>query len=369
MPIKFMPNPVFMAKTVVIKIGSNVLTLDDGTPDHNRMACLVDQMAFLKENGHQVVLVTSGAVAYGRKTLPLNPKTDSVTKKQVWASIGQIELIRSYKNLFLEKGHTIAQLMVTKEDFRDRVHYLNMKNCLDGLLKNQVIPVINENDAVAVTELMFTDNDELAGLVAAMIDANSLILLTNVDGIFKGNPSDPNAELITRVGRQVPDLSQYIASSKSSFGRGGMLTKMTMAKKSADLGIEVMIANGKRDDILKRFADGTLVCTYFEPGKTKHNQKKWIAHSENYSKGEVVVNEGAKRALSSKKITSLLPIGIVAIKGDFLKGDIIRIVDEAGQILGLGKAEYGASSATEKIGLPHQRALVHYDYLYLYDLN
>lgn len=358
-----------MAKTVVIKIGSNVLTQDDGTPDHNRMASLVNQMVFLAENGVQVVLVTSGAVAFGRKALPLNAKTDAVTKKQVWASIGQIELIRSYKNLFLEKGHQIAQLMVTKEDFRDRVHYLNMKNCLDGLIKNKVIPVINENDAVAVTELMFTDNDELAGLVAAMIDASTLILLTNVDGIYKGHPSDPGAELIRVVGQDMPDLSQYVSSSKSSFGRGGMLTKMSMAKKSADLGIEVLIANGKREDVLIEYFRNELVCTYFQPGKSKHNQKKWIAHSDNYSKGEVIINEGAKRALSSHNISSLLPIGIIEVKGDFLKGDIIRILDEKGQKVGIGKAEYGAKAALEKIGVANQRPIVHYDYLYLYEHN
>jgi glutamate 5-kinase len=358
-----------MAKTVVIKIGSNVLTQDDGTPDQNRMSSLVDQMVFLRENGIQVVLVTSGAVAFGRKALNLNTKTDAVTKKQVWASIGQIELIRAYKNLFLEKGHQIAQLMVTKEDFRDRVHYLNMKNCLDGLLKNRVIPVINENDAVAVTELMFTDNDELAGLVAAMIDANTLILLTNVDGIYKGHPADPGSELIRTVGQDMPDLSQYVSSSKSSFGRGGMLTKMTMAKKSADLGIEVLIANGKREEVLKEYFRNDLVCTYFQPGKSKHNQKKWIAHSENYSKGEVIVNEGAKRALGSHSINSLLPIGVLDVKGDFLKGDIIRILDEKGHKLGLGKAEYGAKAAIEKIGLTNQRPIIHYDYLYLYEQN
>lgn len=357
------------SNTVVIKIGSNVLTMEDGSPDLNRMAGLVDQMAFLLKKGLKVILVTSGAVAFGRKSLPLMPKTDAISKKQVWAAYGQIELIRQYKELFSKQGHPIAQLMVTKEDFRDRAHYLNMKNCLDGLLKNHVVPVINENDAVAITELMFTDNDELAGLVAAMVDADSLLLLTNVDGIYKGHPTDPSAELITHVGQKMPDLSQYISTHKSSFGRGGMLTKMTMAKKSANLGIEVLIANGKKDDVLIAYFNKTLKCTYFEPGKIKDNHKKWIAHSDNYSKGEVTINEGAKTALLSDKITSLLPVGISKIKGDFLKGDIIRIVDPSGIRLGLGKAEYNAITANEKIGLSGQKPLVHYDYLYISDLN
>ena len=150
---------------------------------------------------------------------------------------------------------------------------------------------------------------------------------------------------------------------------GGMLTKMSMAKKSADLGIEVLIANGKIEDVLREYYRKELVCTYFQPGKTKHNQKKWIAHSENYSKGEVVINEGAKRALGAQNISSLLPIGILEVKGDFLKGDIIRILDEQGHKLGLGKAEYGAKAAAEKIGLTNQRPIIHYDYLYLYEHN
>src|SRR5690606_37433769 len=191
---------------------------------------------------------------------------------------------------------------LTKEDFRDRKQYLNMKSCLSGLIKYDIIPVINENDAVAVTELMFTDNDELAGLVAAMTDAHSLLLLTNVDGIYKGHPDDPSAELIEKVGRKMPEVSRYVSSAKSAFGRGGMITKMSMAKKAADLGIKVYIANGKKDDILIDFFHNRLRATFFEPDKSKHSQKKWIAHSDNYSKGEVVINEGAKGALYSREI-------------------------------------------------------------------
>ncbi len=358
-------NPAI--KTVVVKIGSNVLTREDGNPDMEQMASLVEQMVFLREKGLQVVLVSSGAVAFGRKGMHTPPKGDAVTKKQVWAATGQISLIRNYREMFMAKGHQVAQLMVTKEDFRDRRHYLNMKNCLDGLLKNDIIPVINENDAVAITELMFTDNDELAGLVAAMIDAHSLLLLTNVDGIYMGHPNDPESQLIRNVGKEMPDLRQYISSSKSSFGRGGMLTKMSMAKKSAELGIEVFIANGKKPHVLKEFWEGKLICTYFEAGKSRHNHKKWVAHSENYSKGEIVVNQGAKKALLSPHITSLLPIGVVGVSGEFLKGDVVKILDEEGNKIGLGKAEYGAKSAMEKIGQNHQRPVVHYDYLYIYE--
>lgn len=357
------------AEIIAIKIGSNVLTQKDGTPDKNRMAALVGQMAFLRAKGLKVVLISSGAVAFGRKSVTFEAKTDPVIQKQILAAVGQVELIHSYKELFHQEDLQIAQLMVTKEDFRDRKHYLNMKNCLFGLIKKGIIPVINENDTVAVTELMFTDNDELAGLVAAMVDADTLILLTNVDGIYMGHPEDPGAELIEYVGHKMPSISHFVSSTTSSFGRGGMLTKMSMAKKSADLGIEVIIANGKREGVLVDYFEGNLKCTYFEPGKSKANHKKWIAHSDNYSKGEVVINEGAEKVLTSGQIVSLLPIGILAVRGDFVKGEIIRIINEKGVKIGLGKSEFSTKTALEKKGLSHQKPLVHYDYLYLFDRN
>ncbi len=361
-----MPNK---AKIIAIKIGSNVLTKKDGSPDRKRMAALVDQMACLKEKGLKVVLISSGAVAFGRQSISFEAKTDPVIQKQILAAVGQVELIQSYKKLFIKKDIQIAQLMVTKEDFRDRKHYLNMKNCLFGLIKKGILPVINENDTVAVTELMFTDNDELAGLVAAMVDADTLILLSNVDGIFKGHPDNPEAELIEYVGQKMPSIGNYVSTATSSFGRGGMLTKMSIAKKSADLGIEVIIANGKREGVLVDYFNGILKCTYFEPGKSKGKHKKWIAHSDNYSKGEVVINEGAEKALTSGQIVSLLPIGILAIKGDFVKGEVIRIVNEKGEKIGLGKTEFSTKVALEKKGLSHQKPLIHYDYLYLFDRN
>lgn len=355
------------AKTIVIKIGSNVLTQVDGSPDREHMSALVEQMVFLRQQGHQVVLISSGAVAFGRQSIKFTGKTDPVVQKQILAAVGQVELIQSYKELFSSKGILVAQLMVTKEDFRDRKHYLNMKNCLSGLIKEEIMPVINENDTVAVTELMFTDNDELAGLVAAMIDADVLMLLSNVDGIYKGHPDDPDAELIEYVGQKMPSISNYVSPTKSSFGRGGMLTKMNMAKKSADLGIEVIIANGKKDQVLVDYHHGRLKATYFEPGKSKHNQKKWIAYSDNYSKGEVIINQGAEEALTSGQIVSLLPIGMTGVNGDFVKGEIIRIVNEKGVKIGLGKAEFGIKVAQDKIGLSRQKPMIHYDYLYLFD--
>jgi glutamate 5-kinase len=353
-------------KILVIKIGSNVLTKEGGQPDVERMDSLVNQIASLKSEGIKILLVSSGAVAFGRGEIKLPEKTDPILKKQIWASSGQIGLINTYKSLFKNHEINISQILVTKEDFRDRKHYLNMRNCLLGLIAQGIVPVINENDTVAITELMFTDNDELASLTAAMVNADSLILLTNVDGIFDGNPADPDSKLISSIGNKMPDLGGIISPLKSSFGRGGMLTKTNMAKKAAELGIQVWIANGKKEDILLDVFSQKASSTYFEPNQRKQSPKKWLAHGDQYFKGEVVINDGAKTALSSNKISSLLPVGIISVKGDFSKGDIIRITDENGLKIGLGKAEYPASLVKEKIGLKNQKPFIHYDYLYLF---
>jgi glutamate 5-kinase len=355
------------SKLLVIKIGSNVLTKENGLPDLERMEKLVLQIQGLIQLGKKVVLVSSGAVAFGRQAIPLPEKLNPVFKKQIWASTGQIRLIHEYQQRFEKKGTQIAQILVTKEDFRDRKHFLNMKNCVQALLAQGIIPIINENDTVTITELMFTDNDELAGLTAAMIDADTLILLTNVDGIYTGNPANSDSKLIEKVSAAMPEVSNYISASKSSFGRGGMLTKYAMAKKSADLGIQVFIANGERDNILEEFAEGKIRCTQFEAQKSTPSTKKWLAHGGSYYKGELIVNNGARASLTSEVIRSLLPIGIVSLEGEFSKGDILLIKDEAGQKIGLGRAEYNSKLAQERLGQKNQKALIHYDYLYLFE--
>lgn len=355
------------SKTIVIKIGSNVLTQDSGLPDLKRMEHLVAQIKNLMDAGKKVVLVSSGAVAFGRQTIPLPDKLNPVFKKQIWSSTGQIRLINQYQTFFEKLNQPIAQILVTKEDFRDRKHFLNMKNCIEALLQQQILPIINENDSVTITELMFTDNDELAGLTAAMINADTLLLLTNVDGIYTGNPNDPSSELIQKVQAKMPEVSSYISANKSSFGRGGMLTKYAMAQKSANLGIQVIIANGKKEGVLDSFRTKKLRCTWFEPQRAKQAPKKWLAHGTHYYIGEVFINEGAKRILTSEVIRSLLPVGITRIEGEFSKGDILLIRDDSGQKIGLGRAEYSSKSAREKLGLNKQKALIHYDYLYLFE--
>ncbi len=350
---------------IVIKIGSNVFTQPDGLPDHQRIGHLVAQIAEIKKSGREVILVSSGAVASGRSMITISEKSDAVAARQLLASIGQVKLINTYSSLFGQYDMLCSQVLVTKEDFRDRLHYLNMRNCLEILLQHHVIPVVNENDVVSVTELMFTDNDELAGLIASMLNAQALIVLTNVDGIYDGDPKLPGSKVIEQMDGAALDVSSFVTSGKSQFGRGGMITKSTMSQKVAQLGIPVHIANGTKDNILTNVLADKVVHTRFAADKSKSGKKKWIAHSVHNATGVVQVNEGAKAALTSSKATSLLLVGVVKIMADFNKGEIIKLVDEQDKLIGLGIAEYSAEKARENIGQKNQKPLVHYDYLYL----
>ncbi|GIV32738.1 MAG: glutamate 5-kinase [Chitinophagales bacterium] len=351
-------------KTIVVKVGSNVVTTGDGYPDIEQIKNLTEQLAWVKKKGLQVVLVSSGAVACGRSVIRINKKTDEVALRQQLAAVGQIKLISQYAHLLAGHGIVCAQVLVTRADFRDRRHYLNMKNCVTHLLRNQVLPVVNENDVVAVTELMFTDNDELSGLIAAMIQADALILLTSVDGLYYGNPQDIGAKVIPEV-HSTMDLS-FVSPGKSQFGRGGMITKVRMARQLSRIGIAVHIANGRKEHILSRILHGVPEGTRFVPQKTTSALKRWVAHSGGFTKGSVVINEGAEAALTAtSRAASLLPVGIVKVEGQFEKGDIIRILSQSGKLLGLGMARYSSEKAAERMGLKGQPELVHYDYLFL----
>ena len=235
-------------KRIAVKVGSNVLTRPDGRLDLARMAALVDQIVKLKEKGYDVLLISSGAVASGRGALPML-KDDSVTSRQLFAAVGQAKLIEHYYDLFQEYGITVGQILTTKENFTNETLHANQMRCMTAMLKNGVVPVINENDTVSVEELMFTDNDELSGLVARMMKAALLVILSNVDGVYTGNPDEPGSELIHDVLPE-DDYSKCVSSTKSKYGRGGMMTKMKTALGVAADGIEVRIANGRRQDVL-----------------------------------------------------------------------------------------------------------------------
>ena len=358
----------FRYKKITIKIGSNVLAKPDGRLNVSRIAHLVDQIAFLRKNGVEVVVVSSGAVAAGRAVLQPTKKTDAVSQRQLWAALGQVKLISRYSDFFGEHGLVCAQVLTTKENFSSRAHYLNMKNCFTTLLENKVIPVVNENDTISVTELMFTDNDELSGLIASMVNSEALILLTNVDGVYNANPKDENAQLIRQIEINDSEPENAISAERSDFGRGGMLTKFRIAQKVAGDGIGVHVANGTSENVLIDLLNTQkdLKHTFFVPNtKTANGVKKWIAYSDDFAKGEVTVNQGAIKALNSEKAVSLLPVGIVKVNSEFKKDDLIKITDENGKVIGVGRASYGSDKLETEKQSDKQKPIVHYDYLYL----
>ena len=369
---------------LVIKVGSNVLTRLDGTLDVTRMSALVDQVAELRQRGIEVILVSSGAVASGRSEVQAVKKLDSVEQRQLFSAVGQAKLINRYYELFREHHMAVGQVLTTKENFGTRRHYLNQKRCMNVMLENGVIPIVNENDTISVTELMFTDNDELSGLIASMMDAQLLVILSNIDGM---------------------DLDNYIQTGKSSFGRGGMITKTRIARQVADEGITVVIANGRREQILIQLIEAleekplsaetasaatattaaatttattaataaatlpttstqTLPFTRFIPATTPTSSvKKWIAHSEGFAKGEIHLNAAASALLLEEKPISILPVGITAVKGEFEKDDIVRIIGNDGQSLGVGRVSCSAAQVSAVMGKHGKKPVVHYDYL------
>lgn len=353
---------------VAVKIGSNVLTRKDGSLDVTRMSALTDQIAALWKSGVEVILISSGAVASGRNEIKNSRKLDSIDQRQLYSAVGQVKLIYRYYELFREHGINVGQVLTTKENFGSRRHYLNQRNCMSVMLENGVMPIVNENDTISVTELMFTDNDDLSGLIAAMMDVQALIILSNIDGIYDGPPSDPASKVIPEI-KKGEDISVFIQGVRSSFGRGGMQTKTNIARKVADEGITVFIANGKKDDILINLLQNPLntICTRFVPASEPVSSvKKWILHSEGFAKGEIHINECATQViLHSEKAASILPVGVTNIEGEFEKDDIVRIIDYKGNRIGVGRSAYSSVQARALIGKHGKKPLVHYDYLCL----
>lgn len=357
-----------MFTRIAVKIGSNVLTRADGTLDVTRMSAITDQVAQLCKEGVEVILVSSGAVASGRSEVRPLKKLDSVDQRQLYSAVGQAKLINRYYELFREHGITVGQVLTTKENFGSRRHYLNQRSCMSVMIENGVIPIVNENDTISVTELMFTDNDELSGLIAAMMDVQALIILSNIDGIYDGPPADPDSRVIREIG-QGQDLSVFIQQSRSSFGRGGMQTKTNIARKVADEGIAVFIANGKRDNILVDLIHHPheTLCTHFLPApRVASGVKKWISHSEGFAKGQIHINDRAVKVLmTSEKAASILPVGVTRVEGEFEKDDIVRIMDHEGRRIGVGRTGYSSDQARTLIGKHGKKPVVHYDHLCL----
>lgn len=352
---------------LIVKVGTQVITNESGTLNIKRMGSLVKQISVLKKDKKiHVVLVSSGSVGAALIHKKLLKNKNPILQRQILSSIGQISLMSSYKCLFEKENLLSAQVLATKEDFRDRHHYLNMRNCLEGLLKNDVVPIINENDVIAINELMFTDNDELAALIAAMLNAQALWILTGVDGIFDRNPEEEGAQLISSIDPKKDRLTGAFSAVKSPLGRGGMHSKYQIAIKLSSIGIPTSIVNGKIEGILLDLFKGKKMGTKFLAQKKTSSVKKWISQSAGKEKAAVIINKCAERELHNEgKARSLLPIGITEIEGTFSKGDLIQIKNEKKKVLGYGIAKYSSQVAKASMGIKGKKALIHYDYLFL----
>lgn len=345
---------------IVVKVGTKVLTNNSGVLDPAAVANVAAQIAGLIADGYAVVLVSSGAMGAGKSLLHTTKHLTSISEKQLYAAIGQAYLINVYSTEFQKHNLLCAQVLATKEDFRDKSHYFNMRNCMETLLHDHVVPIVNENDVVALGELTFTDNDELAGRVASMINADRLIILSSVPGVLD---SDGNViQEITLESHYA--ASGHITTEKSEAGRGGMKTKFLAAKKLASQGIETIIANGTVPHILKRIMSGEQLGTRFTAGKRKASLKRRLAHSENLVQGTVTVNDNAAKILRDQNV-SLLFVGVTNVAGNFYKGDVIAIKNHSGNQIGYGISRYDHNEAATFIGQRNVKPLIHYDYLFI----
>lgn len=361
------------ARRIVIKVGSQVLCTEQGALNGSILASLAAQVADLCRQGWQPVLVSSGAVAAGKGVMNSEPGArhlhgipNPVTRKQALAATGQVRLMETWRHHFNAHDRTVAQVLTSRSDFQERRHYLNMRACIEALLDCGVVPVVNENDVVAVTELMFTDNDELAGLLSGMINADLLCLLSTVPGVLDRAPGQPDSSCIAEWDDSRHRIDEIVQSGTSTLGRGGMSSKISVARKTARLGTEVVIADGTAEGILPDLARGLPIGTRFAAQGEASSAKRWLAGAAGGTQGVVHVNAGAAAALlDSKVLTSLLPVGIDKVEGAFERGDVIQIRDPQGHVLGCGRASYGYEEAARLRGQRGQKALIHYDYLYL----
>ena len=345
------------AKRIVIKLGTNILRNDEGYVSLPRVFSFIEDMASLVKAGKEVILITSGAVGLGRKRLGLEGTTGTALK-QACAAIGQGKLMSIYEGGFDTYGLVAAQILLTEDDFGIRTRYLSLRTTLNKLLELGVIPVINQNDTVSSIEVdpryehmqvCFSDNDKLSALVASELDADLLLILSDVDGLYDKNPKEnPDAKIISVV-NEVTDEILELGTDASAGGRGGMRTKLMAARMVTRFGGKVLIANGKIPYVIKKVFEGEDIGTMFLPQTAGLSDKKrWIGYATNII-GKIKVNQGAKKALVEKE-KSLLPIGVIEVIHEFNKGDVISIIDEDEHEFARGMVNYDSKSCRKVIG-------------------
>lgn len=363
------------ARRVVIKIGSGVISDHDGLVA-SRIESISRDVCELLERGHEVVLVSSGAVAAGKGDLGIVGRPRSIPLKQAAAAIGQSRLMRAYKETFIGQGHKVAQVLLTRDDLANRRRYLNARNTLMTLLEYGVTPIINENDTVVVDEIRFGDNDNLSAMATNLAEANLLVILSDVDGLYDRDPTgDPEARLIPEVERITEEIEAMAGEAGTPLGTGGMATKIKAAKRAALYGVGTVILNGRTPGALTRLFDGEELGTYFLPGNNRMAAKKhWIAFTKK-PRGKLFVDDGAKRALLEGG-KSLLPSGISGVEGGFERGDAVRLCDLEGAEFAKGVINYAlpellqimgkkTSAIEEILGYKYGDEVVHRDNLVL----
>ena len=334
------------AETIVIKVGTNVLTHDNGLLNHERISDLVDQLAYLVKIKHKkVILVSSGAIGAGMGKLGIAKRPKTLPDIQALASVGQSILIEAYRGEFNHHNIDIGQILVTREDFQNRSRYQNISNTLTALLKKNILPIFNENDTVSTREITFGDNDHLTTLVSHAIHADLVIVLTSTEGLLDMESGGRLIEFVPKIDRKI---FAKVTSDKSSRGAGGMKSKITAIRQMVQGGEAVILANGNRENVLKAIADGEEVGTFFKPVDNKlPTRKKWIAYSAK-SSGEIHIDEGARKALLNNR--SLLPSGIKEVSGSFLKGSIVRVLC-AGEEIARGVVNYASEEISAVKGM------------------
>ena len=330
------------AKRIIIKIGSSTVSSRETGLDHSRIEHLASQISNIKKKGKEIILVSSGAIASGMKILGKKESLKSIPLKQAAAAAGQSRLIWSYEKSFSFFGERVAQILLTQEDLSNRRRFLNSRNTLTVLLEHGIIPIINENDTVAIDEIRFGDNDALAGLVTHLVDAHLLLILSDVDGLFTSDPgTHPSATLIPVVTEMTPQIDRLASGRTSKEGTGGMQSKLQTAKKVSGFGVATLIINGKSENILERVFQGEEVGTLILPkGGRRPSRKNWIAHTLRV-KGKLLVDEGATHALL-KGGKSLLSSGILRVNGKFGVGDPVCCIDPDGLEFAKGLVNYSS---------------------------
>ncbi|SAK48545.1 gamma-glutamyl kinase [Caballeronia arationis] len=340
-----MRSVIAASKRLVVKVGSSLVTNDGRGLDHAAIARWASQIAALREQGKEVVLVSSGAIAEGIHRLGWTKRPREIDELQAAAAVGQMGLAQVYESSFGAHGIRTAQILLTHADLADRERYLNARSTLLTLLRLGAVPIINENDTVITDEIKFGDNDTLGALVANLIEGDALIILTDQRGLFTADPrKDPNATLVEQADAGTPELEAMAGGAGSSLGRGGMLTKILAAKRAAHSGANTVIASGRESDVLTRLASGEMIGTQLVARTARiAARKQWMADHLQV-RGHVVIDNGAVEKLTAGG-KSLLPIGVIDVKGAFARGEVIACVNPDGQEVARGITNYSSSEA------------------------